>query len=97
MSNFITRIELHQAKSPDDYNQLHSAMLSEGFSHLINSDNGNIYELPTAEYYKNTSSSIEDVYNSASLAANTTGKSFWVLITEWTRAKWKLQEVKKPL
>ena len=62
MSDFLTRLDLHDAKWPDEYSsRLHSAMAREGFSRTITDEKGIVYELPIAEYYKSTSENIEEV------------------------------------
>jgi hypothetical protein len=41
MSDFLTRVELHDAKWPDEYiSRLHSAMAREGFSRTITDEKG---------------------------------------------------------
>ena len=77
MSDFLTRVELHDAKWPDEYiSRLHSAMAREGFSRTITDEKGIVYELPVAEYYKSTSENIEQVLERAKKAVTTTGKKF---------------------
>ena len=50
MSDFLTRVELYDAKWPDEYiSRLHSAMAREGFSKTITDEKGIVYELPVAD------------------------------------------------
>ncbi len=52
MEQFIVRVELHDAKWPDDYIKLHSEMQKKGFTNIVTSTSGVKYQLPPAEYYK---------------------------------------------
>ena len=89
MSDFLTRVELHDAKWPDEYiSRLHSAMAREGFSKTITDEKGIVYELPIAEYYKSTSENIEEVIERAKKAVTTTGKKFAVVVGACTNLKW---------
>lgn len=87
---FITRVELHDAKS-SDYEKLHSAMRSRGFSQTITADNGVMYHLPPAEYYREGQpvTPIDTVLAAAKAAAASTGKLSSVLVTEtYHTIKW---------
>ncbi len=97
MSDYLTRVEFHDAKSPDDnISKLHSAMAREGFSRTITDDKSIVYELPVSEYYKRTSENIEEVIERAKKAAATTGKKFGVIVGDCTNLKWSgLTTVKK--
>jgi len=91
---FTTRIELHKAND-SDYEKLHSEMEKEGFSRKIRGDDGIIYNLPTAEYNKEGSYTIQTIYAQAERAANKTGKAFYMFISEATKRVWKLDVAKK--
>lgn len=96
MAKFTTRVELHDAKSPEDYTGLHEYMEEEGFSRRIRF--GQVrYELPTAEYNYTDEDTIESVLEAAKRAATKTGKKFSVLVTETTvaRAHYNLKEAPK--
>lgn len=97
MSDYLTRIDLHDAKWPDDYeSRLNTAMSREGFSKTITDDKSIVYELPVGEYYKSTSENIEQVLERAKKAATTTGKKFGVIVGDCTNLKWSgLSVVKK--
>jgi hypothetical protein len=94
MSRFTTRIELHKAKLPEDYEDLHKLMAKEGFSRTIIDKDGVEYRMPSAEYNKVAENTIDEVYNAAERAAKATGKGHWILVTEGSR-KWVLEPVKK--
>lgn len=50
MRKFITRVELHGATHPEDYEGLHRFMAEVRFSRTIDGDNGLRYKLPSATY-----------------------------------------------
>lgn len=91
MSQYITRIELHDAVW-SEYTKLHEAMRGEGFSQAIASNDGTIYELPPAEYNYIGQETKGQVHDKAQRAARTVKSSFAVLVTEsngiiWTGLK----------
>jgi len=61
IKSYTTRVELHDAKTWQDYENLHSEMAREGFARTITSDEGIEYELPTAEYVINANYTIEQI------------------------------------
>ncbi len=83
MAHFTTRVELHNAKTSEDYDKLHLEMEKEGFWRTIQLQGETIiYHLPTAEY--NYSGDVDSpvVLELAKRAATRTGKSFSVLVTK---------------
>jgi len=89
MSDFLTRVDLYDAKWPDDYiGRFHTVMAREGFSRTIRDEKGIVYELPIGEYYKSTSENIEEVIERAKKAVTTTGKKFGVIVGDCTNLKW---------
>jgi len=87
MANFTVRVELHQA-TWDDYETLHAAMAARGFSRQITSDEGKIYQLPLAEYNGSANLDAGSVRDIARDAANSTGKSNAVLVSEAPSRAW---------
>lgn len=83
---YTTRVELHDADY-SDYETLYEAMEKNGFSRYITSDDGIKYHLPEAEY-DFSGSSRSDVLALARIAAQTTKKSFAVLVTEGNARTW---------
>lgn len=75
-SHTTTRVELHGAVSSADYEALHTAMASQGFSRTIRGSDGFRYQLPTAMYYFLCPDhlSIENVRDNASAAASSVWK-----------------------
>lgn len=87
MALFIVRVELHGADE-DDYETLHEAMEGEGFARQISSDDGVLYHLPTAEYYREGNLSKQDVLDEAKSAVAKTEKKAGILVTEARSFKW---------
>jgi hypothetical protein len=87
MSQYITRVELHDAVW-SDYVKLHEAMKREGFSQTIVGDNGAIYELPPAEYNYIGQETRGQVHDKAQRAARTVKPSFAILVTEASGIIW---------
>jgi len=85
MARFTTRVELHNGTG-EDYNALHDAMESAGFSRLIQGSDGVWHHMPWAEYNLDANVAIETVRDRASQAAAATGCKAGVLVTEGTRA-----------
>lgn len=88
MPGFTVRVELHQAKS-EDYDVLHVAMGGEGFSRFITSDAGTRYHMQWAEYNRESDMTKEAVLESAKRAANRTGKTYSVLVTQSAGRVWQ--------
>ena len=85
--SYIVRVELHGAVY-SDYETLHAAMAQAGFQRTITSDNGTVYQLPTAEYSVNSSADEMAVLKAARLAADRTGKRNGVLVVASNRSAW---------
>jgi hypothetical protein len=87
MAQFMVRVELHGADE-DDYETLHEAMEDEGFARRISSDDGELYHLPTAEYYREGDLSRQDVLDEAKSAVAKTKKKAGILVTRARSFKW---------
>jgi hypothetical protein len=95
MSYYPTRVELHDAKWPDDYNKLHLEMQKEGFKRTVKGDDGKTYLLPTAEYLKEGTLDVKAVRDSAKLAASRIKPKYAVIVWEASKAAWDgLEEAK---
>lgn len=68
MTEFTTRIELHDDATWGEYTELHSQMESRGFTRTIKSDAGPTYRLPWAEYNFEGSSTGNDIVEKAKAA-----------------------------
>lgn len=95
MSQFTTRVELHDADAAD-YEELHEEMRTRGFTRTITSGDGTTYQLPTAEYNFEGSAERSDVLRKARAAAASVKESYEVLVTESNgRTWWGLGKAKK--
>lgn len=92
MPKFITRVELHNARQ-EDYNKLHFAMTAAKFHKYITDDQGAQFELPSAEYFSFGDITAVQVRDLALAAANSTGCSSWVVVSEFLNAAWSLRKV----
>lgn len=85
---YTVRIELHSDRYNPDFETLHKAMLSEGFSKLITSDDGVVYHLPRGEYNISTSKDFSQVLKAAQSAVALTKQTAEILVTESIRRTW---------
>jgi hypothetical protein len=90
MTNYTVRVELHRAVEAD-YARLHSLMEAQGFVRWVQSNDGSLKRLPTAEYnMPDTSLTLSEVLDRAREAA--TGAkpkpTPWVLVTESVGRSW---------
>ncbi len=93
MANYLARVELHNAKY-EDYERLHETMRQRGFVRIIVANDGKKYQLPTGTYVaEKTNATLEQAYSAAQAAATETGKAFWVIVVDWTSARFSLQQV----
>jgi hypothetical protein len=86
MPRFTTRVELHHGND-DDYVTLHDAMRDAGFSRIIADSDGVKYHLPTAEY-NSTGNTKQQELDRAKAAAESTGRSFSILVTHSAGRTW---------
>jgi hypothetical protein len=87
MANFTVRVELHNAQG-SDYERLHTAMEQKGFSRQITADDGKAYHMPWAEYNATANLTCIRVRDIAREAADSTGRSNAVLVTEAATRAW---------
>ena len=92
-NSFVTSVELHAA-SEKDYLTLHVAMGNLGFSRIVVSASGSKHYLPNAEYVITTNSNVTAVRDLAKRAANSTGRTSWILATQSAGMAWDLPLVK---
>ena len=88
MSTFTVRVELHSNQYNPDFETLHRAMQSEGFSKLITSNGGKIYHLPRGEYTISTSKDRSQVLDATKRAVEVTRQSAEILVTESAGRTW---------
>lgn len=70
MASYIVRIELFGSPSWNVYNQLHKAMELRGFARTIKVKTGEVFEMPSATYYRETTADLDSVDTDAKNAAN---------------------------
>ena len=88
MAQFITRVELYEAKG-EDYVRLHAAMDGRGFKRTIVLEDDSVCLLPTAEYLLLSSSlTAQQVLSEAQSAARTVSSSFGVVAVQVAEAPW---------
>ena len=88
MAQFITRVELYEAKG-EDYARLHAAMDGRGFKRTIVLEDDSVCLLPTAEYLLLSSSlTTQQVLGEAQSAARTVSSSFGVVAVQVAEAPW---------
>lgn len=87
MTSYTTRIELHKAQD-GDYGKLHAAMEKKGVTRTIESDDGTVYQLPTAEYNFIGTETRKEVLELAKNAAATVRPKYAVLVTQSAGRTW---------
>jgi len=87
MTQFIARVELHNAEW-SDYTTLHSAMKNHGFKTNITSGGGVVYELPPAEYRFEGGFTSSQVLDIIKVAASKTNKSYGAIVTQSGGSAW---------
>jgi len=87
MASYIARVELHSGTA-DDYENLHKAMASAGFSRALLSDNGPAVLLPSGQYFGVGELTASQVSEFAQAAALKTKKGFAVFVSDFTNAAW---------
>lgn len=88
MSTYTVRVELHSDQYNPDFETLHRAMQSEGFSKLITSDDGKTYHLPRGEYNISTNKDRSQVLDATKRAVAVTRQSGEILVTESAGRTW---------
>lgn len=87
MARYTVRMVLKKGDS-DDYDELYGFMEGEGFTKTISGSDGELWQLPDAEYNYEGSASLAQVYNKAKRAAEGVGLAFSVFVTESAGRKW---------
>lgn len=86
MPQFIVRVELHGADEKD-YDTLHDAMETRGFSRTISSADAK-YHLPSAEYHLIGAKNQSQVEDLATTGASQTGLKFSIMVIEAACITW---------
>lgn len=91
MADFTVRVELHGA-AWEDYDTLRVEMEAKGFSAVVQGSGGMPYELPAGDYAVSGDLTRQQVLARARRAADRSGCSYAVLVTESAgRAWWGLE------
>jgi hypothetical protein len=88
MTNYVTRVELRGSPTGEDYQSLHDAMESKGFSRTIKSDDGTVYKLPHAMYYVESTQTATQVCEHANAAATSVWTSCRAFSCEAPSSAW---------
>jgi hypothetical protein len=87
MANCTVRVELHDA-TWQNYVDLANDLARYGIVDEITASNGITYKMPPAEYNYEGTATTNAVLNTAREAANRTGRSNAVLVSESARRTW---------
>jgi hypothetical protein len=88
MSIFMIRVELHQARTAEQYQRLHQQLSRFGINNIIVADNGVRYRLPPAEYCYSGNATRDQLLQAAKQCAASVDPSFAVVVTESTGVAW---------
>lgn len=89
MANYIAIIELHDAESEEDFQQLNATMQDRQFFPQIRDDDGNAYWLPAGSYaIQNTDMALEAAHDAVVAAAGESGFEFSVIVTSFDACEW---------
>lgn len=88
MASFITRVELYGNASWQHYENLHAQMERRGFTRTIESNDGTVYDLPNATYYRIATASRGEVLGDAKAAANAVWSDNGVIVSESNGCTW---------
>ena len=91
MPQFITRVELHNATTYQEYDALHTAMQRLNFFRTIIGSDNQTYHLPMAEYHSSGQLSANDVLKLAAQAVASIAKTALILVTEANATAFILQ------
>jgi len=80
----IARVELHGARTRDDYAFLHNEMARRGFVRCLSANDGQSLHLPTGTYALLTAVDVKQALNSAAAAADATGYSWEAFVADGT-------------
>ena len=96
MSNFVVRVELHNA-SEADYEKLHKAMSVAGYKRHVVGGYGASYQLPSATYDKSTGSATPAtvVRDQVQAIADSIRANAWVYVNRYDDSAWCLAVVAK--
>lgn len=88
MAQFMTRVQLNGRPTAEQYEKLHKAMKSRGFTRVISSDEPKWYWLPHGEYYREDNSTRQQVLADAKAAATSVTNDSETIVTEAKAFTW---------
>jgi hypothetical protein len=100
MARATTRVELHEddertkvlKTSSEEYTKLHAEMRKRGFRRYVTSSDGDMQQLPPAEYSYEGENTVEELYEkikAAAFAAVNSHKRYSLIVTRTTEGrKW---------
>tara|TARA_R110000796_G_scaffold95459_2_gene200668 strand:+ start:11139 stop:11417 length:279 start_codon:yes stop_codon:yes gene_type:complete len=92
MDKFIIRVVLHSADS-EDYERLHELMEAKRYSRQLKDVNGQVFQLPDAEYYAEKPLSALSVRNEVKNLSDSIVPGSFVLVTKADDISWYLQPI----
>jgi hypothetical protein len=90
-ASYVVRIEMPDPTSWAQYALLHTKMADMGFFKEIVGDTGARYQLPDAEYYGSSKLGCERLRDAIQYVADSVRFGSGVLVTEASRAAWRLR------
>ena len=83
MAEFYARVELHGAKWPDDYSELHAALAKHNFTNCVPVAGAGNLRLPTGYYYSpDRIDDLQKVARAVRDCANSTGYNNEVIVVK---------------
>ena len=89
MPSCMIRVELHQARTAEQYHRLHQQLNQYGISNTIVARDGRRYRLPPAEYYYDGTATRDQLLQTSRQCAATVDPSFAVVVTESNGVTWE--------
>lgn len=89
MANCMIRVELHQARTADQYQRLHEQLSRFGITNTITASTGKRYRLPPAEYYYSGDASRDQLLQTSKQCAAAVDQSFAIVVTESNSVTWE--------
>ena len=89
MVTCMIRVELHQARTAEQYQRLHQLLGRYGISNVIVADSGRRYRLPPAEYYYSGDATRDQILAIAKQCAAAVDPSYAVVVTQSSSVTWE--------
>jgi hypothetical protein len=89
MATCMIRIELHQARTAEQYQRLHTLLAQYGITNTILGTDGVWYRLPPAEYHYAGAANRDEVLRTSKQCATAVDPSNAVVVTESNGVTWQ--------